>query len=157
FANVVLTLPAYLLMKGGGTSPQRPLDPVLSSTFRITDGIRMTTHEMLFLTLEAGRRPEEPISAAELYQFAETRSLLMTDTGVCAGPKALIDEFLAIVCDGLRVEGADAVVLPPDVQALLAELPVAIDYGLYALQVWCVVRSTWLAMSRAYAALRAVL
>ena len=157
FANVVLSLPAYLLMKGGGTSPQRPLDPVLSSTFRITDGIRMVTHEMLFLTLEAGRLPEERVTAAEIYDFAETHSLLMTDHGVCAGPRTLIEEFLAIVCDGLRVEGADAVVLPPGVQALLAELPAAIDYGLYALQVWCVVRSTWLAMGRACTALRAML
>jgi hypothetical protein len=157
FANVVLTLPAFLLMRRGGASPQPVLDPVLSSLFRITDGIRMTTHEMLFLLDEDGRLPTDRTGAAHLWDFAERRSLLMTDTGVCAGPRAMIDEFLAIVCDGRSVEGADAVVLPPDVQGLLAELPAAVDYGLYALQVWAVVRSVWVAMSQAYASLRDLL
>ena len=158
FANVVLTLPAFLLMKRGGASPQPPLDPVLSSLFRITDGIRMTTHEMLFLVDdEDARFPGDGTGAEDLWDFAERRGLLMTNTGVCAGPRALIDEFLAIVCNGTPVEGAEAVVLPPQVQSLLAELPAAVDYGLLALQVWTVVRSAWPAMSLAYDALCDVL
>jgi hypothetical protein len=129
----------------------------LSSLFRITDGIRMTTHEMLFLLDDGGRLPEDRTSAADLWEFAERHSLLMTDTGVCAGPRALIDEFLAIVCDGVPVAGVEDLVLPAEVQALLAELPAAIDYGLYALQVWTVVRSVWLSMGRAYDTIRGIL
>jgi hypothetical protein len=156
FVNVVLTLPAYLLLKGGGQVPQPPLHQVLSSLFRITDGIRMTTHEMLFLTSERGRSPSDVVSAEQLYDFAERYGLLMTDTGVCAGPKTLIDEFLVTVCDGVPVEGGAELVLPAQVQGLLDELPKAVDYGLYALQVWTVVRSVWMAMSLAYERFRAL-
>ncbi|MEZ4363199.1 MAG: hypothetical protein R3B48_23695 [Kofleriaceae bacterium] len=156
-AAVVLSLPAYLLMKGGGASPQPPLHPVLSSLFRITDGIRMTTHEMLFLSAERTRRPDEPTTAAELHAFAERNRTLISEYGVCAGPKAMIDELLHTACDGAPVEGGDELVLPPQVQALLAELPAAVDYGLIGLQVWGLTRSVWLQMSLAYKALRAIL
>ncbi|MEZ4364508.1 MAG: hypothetical protein R3B48_30305 [Kofleriaceae bacterium] len=156
-ANIVLTLPVYLLMRGGGTSPQKPLDPVLSSLFRITDGIRMATHEMLFMVLERGRLPDEPVTAAELYEFSESHGLFLAEAGVCAGPKALIEEFLSIACDGTYNEGLDGVTLSDEVQTLLAELPRAVDYGFYALQIWTVTRSVWLAMSKAYETLREVL
>ena len=63
---VVLGLPAYQLQKRGGISPQPPLHPVLSSLFRITDGIRMVTSAMLF-SIEHTRRADEPLTAAELY------------------------------------------------------------------------------------------
>ncbi len=157
YASVVLALPAYWLMKGGGTSPQPPLHPILSSLFRITDGIRMTTHEMLFLSAERTRAPGERTSAAELYAFAERNGSFLSDTGVCAGPKAMIEEFLAVAIDGAAVEGTAELELPAEVNALLAELPAALDYGLRGLQVWGVGRSVWLAMSLAYKELRRVL
>jgi hypothetical protein len=155
-ASVVLALPAYQLMKGGGRSPQPPLHPVLSSLFRVTDGIRMTTHEMLFLSAERTRAPGELTSAEELYAFAERNNTFLGDTGVCAGPKAMIDELLAVAIEGAPVEGADDLELAPEVQSLIGELPAAVDYGLLGLQVWGVGRSVWLAMSLAYKALRRV-
>jgi hypothetical protein len=151
---IVLSVPAYALMKGGGSSPQPPLHPVLSSLFRITDGIRMTTHEMMFLSPERTRSPEEVITAADLYSFAERNGTFLSDHGVCAGPRAMIDEFLTIAFDGTRVEGADEIELAPDVRALLAELPRAVDYGLLGLQVWGITRSVWCLMSLVYKALR---
>jgi hypothetical protein len=150
FACVVLSLPAFLLMKGGGASPQRPLHPVLSSLFRITDGIRMTTYEMLFLISEHTRRPEERTTATELYEYAERNGVLISDAGVCAGPTAMIEEFLAVAVDGKQVEGTEELMLPEEVRELLAQLPAAMDYGLYGLQSWGIVSSVWLAMSRAY-------
>jgi hypothetical protein len=156
FSAVVLSLPAYALMKKGGASPQPLLHPVLSSLFRITDGIRMTTHEMLFLSPERTRAPEEPVTAADIYSFAERNGTFLSEFGVCAGPKALIDEFLSVAFDGLRVEGADDVELSPDVRALLAELPAAVDYGLFGLQIWGITRSVWCLMSLVYKALRAL-
>src|SRR5262245_52841318 len=63
FAGVVLSLPAFQLMSGGAAH-RDPLHPVLSSVFRITDGIRMTTHEMMFLSDERTRAPAEPVTAA---------------------------------------------------------------------------------------------
>lgn len=157
FSGVVLSLPAFQLMMRGGSSPQHPLHPVLSSLFRITDGIRMTTHLMLFLSDERTRLPAEPTSAKDLYEFAERNGLFLASHGVCAGPKPLIDEFLTIAFDGTPVQGAEGLELPPEVKALLSQLPAAVDYALLGLQSWSVSRSIWLAMSRAYWTLREVL
>jgi hypothetical protein len=156
FSVVVMALPAFQLMKRGGASPQIPLHPVLSSMFRITDGVRMTTHEMLFLSAERTRSPEETTNAAEFYAFAERNGLLLSNTGVCAGPKALIDEFLTIVFDGAFSEPVPTSQLAPDVRELLEQLPEVVDYAFYALQVWALMLSSWLAMSRAYKTVRQV-
>jgi hypothetical protein len=152
-ACIVLALPAFQLMKGGGTAPQRPLHPVLSSLFRITDGVRMATHEMLFLSAERSRLPEEPLTASELYAYTERSGILLSDTGVCAGPKALIEEFFTVFFDGTEVAGMEEHPIPPEVRDLLAELPSAVDYAFYGMQVWGIARSAWLAMSRAYKSL----
>jgi hypothetical protein len=140
-------------MLGGGSSPPRPVHPVLSSLFRVTDGVRMATHAMLFLSDERTRLPGEPITAAELYGFAERNGLFLSGTGVCAGPQALINEFLDTIFDGKAVEGVE---LAPDVRNILSLMPVAVDYGLLGLAVWAVSRTAWLAMSRAYKTLRVV-
>ena len=148
-AVAVLALPGYQLMKRGGTSPQPPLHPVLSSLFRITDGIRMTTFEMTFV-ISHTRRVDEPMTAAELYAHAERHGVLIGATGVCAGPKPLIDEFLATAIDGAPADGIAGLALPDEVRALLDELPAAMDYAMYGLQSWALSLSVWLAMSRAY-------
>jgi hypothetical protein len=148
---VVLALPAYLLQKRGGASPQVALDPVLSSLFRITDGVRMTTANMLF-SVELTRRGDEVITARDLYDRAEQEALFIDQTGVCAGPTHLIHEFLATVVDGVTADNVVGRALPAQVQDLLGELPAAIDYGLYALQTWGVSLSAWIALSRAYEA-----
>src|SRR5262249_48838626 len=150
----VLALPAYPLMLRGGSSPQRPLHPVLSSLFRITDGIRMTTHLMLFLSEERTRRPDEPTSASDVYDYAERNGLFLSSHGVCAGPRLMIEEFLAVAVDGAAVKGVEGLELPAEIQDLLAKLPEIVDYALLGLQSWAVSRSIWLATSRAYRALR---
>ncbi len=157
FSGVVLSLPAFQLVMRGGTSPQLPVHPVLSSLFRITDGIRMTTHLMLFLSEERTRLPAERTTATEMYEFAERNGLFLAAHGVCAGPRPLIDEFLTIAFDGTPVQGAEGLELPPEVKDLLSQLPAAVDYALLGLQSWSVSRSIWLAMSRAYRTLREVL
>jgi len=153
-SGVVLALPAYSLMRGGGTTPQPAVHPVLSSLFRITDGIRMSTHLMLFLSDERTRRPDELTCASDVHEFAERNGLFLSEHGVCAGPKSLIDEFLAIAVDGAPLPGSDAIELPAEVRELLADLPVIVDYALLGLMSWAVSRSIWLAMSRAYRAIR---
>jgi len=151
-ASIVLAVPTYQLMMGGGATPQRPLHPVLSSLFRITDGVRMTTYEMLF-AIEHPRRADEPLTAAQLYDHAEMYAILIGETGVCAGPRPLIDEFLATAVDGLPAEGIDGLALPAEVQALVDDLPAAVDYGLLGMQSWATSLSIWLEMSRTYEAL----
>jgi hypothetical protein len=147
---MILALPTFQLMVRGGATPQRPLHPVLSSLFRITDGVRMATDDMMF-SIEHGRpSAAEPMTAAALHAYVEQHSIMISLTGVCAGPKPLIDEFLAAVIDGVPPAGIAEVDLPGEVRALLGELPAAIDYGLHAMQTWGVTLSVWLAMCRAY-------
>lgn len=154
-SSAVLALPAFAMLRGGGSSPPRPLHPVLSSLFRVTDGVRLTAYEMLF-SIERTRRPEEPMTAAELYTRAEREALLTSPTGVCSGPPHMIEEFLRCAVDGVRPDGLTAVELPGELAPLFGELPEAIDYALYSMQTWGVSLSVWLAMSRAYEALIAI-
>jgi hypothetical protein len=154
FAGIALSVPGFQNQRHGGATPQVPMSPVLSSMFRITDGIRMTTHEMLFLSDERTRDPDEPVTAAELYGFAERNGTFLAGLGVCAGPKAMIDEFFSVVFDGTHVPGTETLVQPPEVRALLDELPLAIDYALLGLMSWSVSRSVWCSMSLAYKGLR---
>jgi hypothetical protein len=148
-ACVVLGLPAYQLLQRGGESPQRPVHPVLSSLFRITDGIRMTTYELMTSDRRA-QRPDVPMTGDELYLRTEQRGLFIGKTGVCAGPRPMVDEFLAIAVDGAAVGGVAEIELPAEVRDLVSRLPFAIDYALYGLQIWTLTVSSWLAMSRAY-------
>jgi len=155
-ASVVLAVPAFQLMQGGGATPQPRLHPVLSSLFRITDGIRMTTHHMLFAP-DPTHRADELLSGDELFAYAERYNLLLGETGVCAGPAHLIREFLSVAVDGHPAERAAPDELALDVRGLLARLPAALDYGLLGLEAWCVAASAWFAVSRAYEALLAIL
>lgn len=150
FSCVVLAVPAFALR---GRSAPAQLHPVLSSVFRITDGIRMTTYEML-LSIEHPRRGDEPLTAAELYDYAEHEAVLIGDTGVCAGPRPMIEEFLATVIDGTGGDRLEAVEVPAEVRDTLAQLPRAVDYGLHGLAVWGLSQSIWLEMSRAHERLR---
>jgi hypothetical protein len=157
FSGVALSLPAFQLQAGGPAAPLPPLHPVLSSLFRIADGIRMTTHLMLFLSQERTRSSDEATTATELYDFAERNGVFLSRHGVCAGPRLLIEEFLTVVFDGTPVQGTMDLELPFEIRQLLLQLPAAVDYALLGLQAWAVSRSVWLAMSRAYRAIRDLL
>ncbi len=153
FARVVLSLPAYSLMLRGGSAAPPPLHPVISSLFRITDGIQLTTHDLLFLSAEKTRSPRARITARELFEFAEHNAMFLSDVGVCAGPKALIEELLAVVFEGTEVHTSAQPELAPEVAELLRQLPEAIDYALLSLQTWALSRSVWVEMARAHQSL----
>jgi len=146
-SSVILGIPAYALMKRGGSAPQPPLHPVLSSMIRITDGVRMTTDSMLF-SIENNRTAGEPLSAERLFLEAEQRVLLVNDTGVCAGPNHLIREFLATLIDGVTAENVEGRELPPELRTVLDELQPALEYGLYGMQSWGLALAVYLDMTR---------
>jgi hypothetical protein len=151
FSTLVLVVPAYLLMRTEHRVENGHLHPVLSSMYRVTDGVRMTMHHMLFtLANEPTLPPDAPITSAEIYAYAERNNVFLSDYGVCAGPKAMIEEFLHVLVDGQPVEHAEPVVLDAPVHTALAELEPAFDYGLYGLQAHAVVFSLWPVMSRTY-------
>jgi hypothetical protein len=133
------------------------LHPVLSSMYRVTDGVRMIMHHMLFTpTHEPTLPPDAPMTSAEIYAYAERNRVFHSDYGVCAGPKSMIDEFLHVLMDGRLVEHGEPIVLDTSVQAALTEIEPALDYGLHGLQAYAVVFSRWLEMSRAYERLLAL-
>jgi hypothetical protein len=131
--------------------PNGDLHPVLSCMYRVTDGVRMVMHHMLFSEdLEPTLPLHAPMTAAELYAYAERNEIFISDHGVCAGPRAMIEEFLGVLMDGDEVEDAASAVLPPQVQAAMDELETIFDYVLHGLQAYSVVFSRWPAMTRAY-------
>jgi hypothetical protein len=149
-ATLVLAVPTYQLMRKGGLQ-NGELHPALSSMFRVTDGLRMTTHQMLFVpTVEATLTADTPITSAEIYDYAERNYSFHSTHGVCAGPKVMIEEFLGVLIDGKPIGDAEAVVLDAAVEAALGDLDAAFDYGLDGLQAHAVVFSLWPAMTRTY-------
>jgi len=149
-STLVLALPTYMLMKPQGRVGNGELHPVLSNLFRVTDGLRMTTHQMLFVPVaEATRSPLAPTNSAEIYAYAERNHAFASAHGVCAGPQAMIEEFLAVLLDGQASPWAD-VVLDAAVTDALTHLAQAFDYGLRGLQAHAVVFSLWPMMTRTY-------
>jgi len=156
-STLVLTLPAYLMMRSERRVENGQLHPALSSMFRVADGVRMTMHLMLFVpTVEPTLEGDAPMTRAEIYAYAERNDVFIAEHGVCAGPKAMIEEFLSVLVDGQPIEGAEAVELDAQVQAALEDLDPAFDYALYGLQAHTVAFSLWPAMARAYERLWAI-
>ncbi|HEX8825392.1 MAG TPA: hypothetical protein VF794_36095, partial [Archangium sp.] len=145
----VLALPTLLLMRGKEPVPNGGLDPVLSSMFRVTDGVRMVMATLL-LDPESGMTYDSPMTAAELYRIAEHNNLFLSPRGVCAGPPHLVEEFFATLLDGKPVAGAS-----PRPSPWAAELPAAVDYGLLGLQLYNLQFSLWSHMCRLYGVIHA--
>jgi hypothetical protein len=147
-----------MLMKDGQRVENGALHPVLSNLFRVTDGLRMTTHRMLFVPVaEATLSPHDRITSSEIYAYAERNHAFGSSHGVCAGPQAMIEEFLAVLLDGKQTASdAAPVVLDAQVEAALAEMQAAFNYGLLGLQAHAVVFSLWPLMTRCYAQLHTI-
>lgn len=147
----VLALPAFLMMKKKNRIENGHLHPVLSSMFRVTDGIRMTMHYMLFIAVdEPTLPPDTVVTSNQIYAYAERNAVFISDYGVCAGPKAMIEELLHVLIDGEPVDDAESVVLDEAVISALDAIESAFDYGFYGLQVNAVTSSLWNRVARTY-------
>jgi hypothetical protein len=156
-AVAVLALPTFMVMRAGRRVDNGDLHPALSSLFRVTDGLRMTMHQMLFVPIgEPALPPETPMTSKEIFAYAERNYSFFSDHGVCAGPQAMIEEFLGVLVDGKPFAGQDAVVFDAPLHEALDGLDQAIDYGLLGLQVHAVTFSLWPAMARTYEQLAAI-
>jgi len=155
-STAVLAVPTYPLMRMPDPVGNGRLHPALSSLFRVTDGVRMTMHQMLFIPIgEPTTLPDAPVTAREIIDYAERNYSFHSDHGVCAGPRAMIEEFLGVLVDGVPARNAPAE-LPPEVEAALADVERAIDYGLHGLRAYAAVFSVWPIMTRTYERLWAV-
>ena len=150
-ASGILALPALQLMRWRGPVGNGDLDPVLSSLFRVTDGVRMVTAYLLDLP----ERPvlhDHPIAPRDVTDAAEREGLYVSHRGVCAGPKPMIDEFVATLMNGKPVEDAGAPLAP-----WAEDIPRALDYALRGLQVYATVSTIWVRMGLAYTRIREAL
>lgn len=155
--TLVLTLPAYLLLRSEHRVENGQLHPVLSSLFRVTDGIHMTTSIMLYSSDdEPTQMPDAPLSAADIYAYVERNDLFRSNHGVCAGPPAMVEEFLSVLVEGEPSDGNDTVALDQAVQAALDDLDPAFDYCLLGLKTHALAFSLWPLMGHAYEQLLAI-
>ena len=153
----VLALPTYQLMRVEGRIENGKLHPALSSAFRLTDGLRMLMHHMLFVPFgEPTRSSDTPMTGAEAHQYAERNFSFHTDQGVCAGPPAMVEDFLAVILDGADPKGGWPEQLDPEVQEALDEVEKGVDYGLLGLQAFGSVFSLFPTSTAGHAELREI-
>lgn len=150
-ATSVLAVPTFALMHPKQPVPNGALHPALSSLFRVTDGLRMVMHQMLFVPIgEPTVAADEPVTAEQILAYAERNYSFHSEHGVCAGPQAMVAEFLSVLLDGHVPAGNDAVVLEPAVYNALSDLDSAMDYALTGLQAHAAAFSLWPRMARTY-------
>jgi hypothetical protein len=157
-STVVLALPTYLMMRTENRVDNGQLHPALSCLFRVTDGLRLTMHQMLFVPIgEPALLPDTPMSSAEVFAYAERNYSFHSEHGVCAGPKTMIDEFLSVVIDGKTPRLPHTGRYDHAIQSALDDLDSAFDYAMYGLQNYATIFSAWPIMTRTYEELYAIL
>lgn len=150
-ATLVLAVPTYQLLKPEGNVRNGSLHPALSSLFRVTDGLRTVIHQMLFVPVgEPTRHPHEATTAEEILDYAERNFSFHSETGVCAGPRHFVREFLEIFVEGKPPPALPDFAFDADVASALADLGEAFDYGLEGLRAHAAVFAFWPRMARAY-------
>ena len=86
-ATAVLAVPTFQVMRRNGIRNGQ-LDAALSSMFRVTDGLRMVMHQMLFIPVgEPVIPPTTRITVDAILDYAERNHSFHSDYGVCAGPR----------------------------------------------------------------------
>jgi len=155
----VLALPALQVLRLDEKRVENgKLHPALSSAFRLTDGLRMLMHHMLFVPFgEPTRSGTTPMTGFEAHQYAERNYSFHTAQGVCAGPPAMVDDFTAVILDRADPKGGWPDKIDPDVQAALDEIPMAVDYGLMGLKIFGSVFSLFPTATAGHAQMREII
>ncbi|MCU0687663.1 MAG: hypothetical protein MUF34_36370 [Polyangiaceae bacterium] len=151
FSCAALALPSFELMRGEGPVANGALDPVLSSMFRLIDGVRMVTVFSLFWP-EAQLPYDAPMTGQQLLHLTERDTHFLSTHGVCAGPPHMVEEFFATVVDGQPLAKG-----PAPLGEWARDIPAAVDYGLYGLQLYAVLFTLWVRMGSAYQQVREAL
>jgi hypothetical protein len=141
----VLALPALQMLRWRDPVPNGELDPVLSSLFRVIDGVRMVSGYMLDL-YERPMVHDTPVTPRDITEAAEREDQYRSGRGVCAGPQAMIDELVQTALYGKPLAGP-----PPALGPWAADIPKAMDYALLGRALAATVTSIWVAMGGAYA------
>jgi hypothetical protein len=155
---VVLCLAAYMLMRRDTPVSNGDLHPVLSSLFRVTDGLRLTMHQMLFVPkVEPMLPPDTPMTADVVWDYANRHHSFHSEHGVCAGPPFMIKEFLSVVFDGIEPAVGTPTSYDPAVQAAIDHIDQAFEYAMLGLESFAILFSHWPEMADGYDRLYAVM
>jgi hypothetical protein len=125
----------YVLVRGVDPVPNGQLDGGLAAMFRLIDGVRLVTNDILRGTAGA-QGADTPIDAQGIVDYAERHAVFHGTWGVCAGPPGLVDEYLKVLTGETRAP----IRAEPDAAARVGDLEAALDYGLLGQRVESVVR-----------------
>jgi len=142
---------AYVLVRGVDPVPNGQLDGGLAAMFRLIDGVRLVTND-LTRDLPSGLGCDTPVIAQTISDFAERYNMYAGNWGVCAGPPALIDEYLRVLLGEERAP----IQAEPSVAERLGDLDAALDYALLGQRVESVIRFLGAAQGQLHERLRAV-
>ena len=141
-ASLLQAVPAYGLMRRDERIDNGELHPVWSTLFRAAEGVRLAVQHML--CGHGGDAPlpaHQTVGADTVLDFVRRHRLFHSAHAVCAGPAALIDEFLQVLIEGRPASNGQAVVLDPVLTEELQHLGAALDYGLRALMAYATTRA----------------
>jgi hypothetical protein len=125
----------YVMVRGNDPTPNGQLDGGLAAMFRLIDGVRLVTNDILrFDAHQHGC--EVPVTAQTILDWAERYAVYIGLHGVCAGPPGLIEEYVRT----LMAEIPAPIQAEPAIGERLGDLEAAIDYGLLGQRVECIVR-----------------
>ncbi len=158
--SLILGYPTYFLQRQRGRVENGELHPLLSSMFRVTDGLRLSAQALLTTPSDELTLPLSPYakrSSTEIYEYTERTLGFMSAFGVCAGPRHLVEEFLALVIEGKERPGLRETPLGADVEAFLASQRAAFDYGLLGLESYAISSSLWGLIAKTYVELETAL
>ena len=126
----------YVMVRGKDPVANGQLDAGLAAMFRLIDGVRIVTTDLMRDTA-GGHGCDRPLGAKGIHDYAERHTLFHDVHGVCAGPAALIDEYLRVLTDGASAP----IQVEPGVAARVGDLEAALDYGLHGVRVEAMVRA----------------
>lgn len=150
---LVLAVPTYAIV--AGKVPEGTLHPALSSLIRVTDGLRMATHQMMFVPIgEDALPPAAVVSVDDILDYVERNYSFHSETGVCAGPPNMVREFVEVLVEG---RATAPVTFSAEVAAALGDLDAAFGYGLHAMRAHCALFTLYPVMAAAYEAIDAAL
>jgi hypothetical protein len=125
----------YVMVRGTDPVANGKLDAGLAAMFRLIDGVRLVTTELMRAT--AGEHGcDRPVTAQSVADYAEKQGMYRGTFGVCAGPQALIDEYLRV----LLGETSAPVQVEPDLASRVGDMNAALDYGLLGQRIEAMVR-----------------
>jgi hypothetical protein len=147
----VLATVSYQIMRHDNPVPNGQLDPVMSSLFRVTDGIRMVSGFMLDI-MEYPAYHADLVVWKDIVEAAERWDQYRSQRGVCAGPTNMIEELVQTMMDGKPVasEGPN----PPPLGDWTKIIPEGVDYGLRGLQISACLMMVWVKLGLAVASIK---